>query len=248
MRDFSYQLYSSRNFGPLPETLKMLAGLGYTQVEGFGALYGDTDLAAKLEAELIASGLKMPTGHFGFDMVSQTPDLVIEIARILGVEAVIVPYLPPEERPEDWAAFGKALAEAGKPIRDAGLAYGWHNHDFEFVANEAGELPLDLILAGGDEIGLELDLGWVQRAGKSPSEWAAKYADRLIAVHLKDVAPKGECEDEGGWADLGRGVVDWRELMPAVDASSARFFVMEHDNPSDDARFARNSIAAANAF
>ncbi len=39
MTDFSYQLYSSRNFGPLPETLKMLGNLGYTQVEGYGGLY-----------------------------------------------------------------------------------------------------------------------------------------------------------------------------------------------------------------
>jgi hypothetical protein len=38
MTDYSYQLYSSRNFGPLPETLRMLAELGYKQVEGYDAL------------------------------------------------------------------------------------------------------------------------------------------------------------------------------------------------------------------
>ena len=43
MTDYSYQLYSSRNFGPLPDTLKMVADLGYTQVEGYGALLGDPE-------------------------------------------------------------------------------------------------------------------------------------------------------------------------------------------------------------
>ncbi|MDV7142163.1 sugar phosphate isomerase/epimerase [Tropicimonas sp. TH_r6] len=248
MRDYSYQLYSSRNFGPLPETLRLVAGLGYTQVEGFGGLYPDVDAAAKLEAELAATGLKMPTGHFGFDMVSETPDLAIEIAGILDVEAIIVPFLPPEARPSDWAAFGKQLAEAGKPIRDAGLAFGWHNHDFEFAPTASGELPLDQLLAGGEEIGLELDLGWVARAGHAPADWATKYADRILAVHLKDVAPDGDCLDEGGWADLGHGVIDWAPVIAAVDASAARFRIMEHDNPSDDARFARRSIATAQAF
>ena len=37
MTNFSYQLYSSLNFPPLSETLKMLAGLGYNRVEGYGA-------------------------------------------------------------------------------------------------------------------------------------------------------------------------------------------------------------------
>ena len=34
MTDFSYQLYSSRNFPPLADTLRMVAEVGYTQVEG----------------------------------------------------------------------------------------------------------------------------------------------------------------------------------------------------------------------
>ena len=88
----------------------------------------------------------------------------------------------------------------------------------------------------------------MQRAGASPTDWTEKYAHRLIAVHMKDVAPEGECTDEDGWADVGHGVIDWRAVMPAVDASAARLLVMEHDNPADDARFARRSITAAHAY
>lgn len=248
MRDFSYQLYSSRNFGPLPETLRMVADLGYKQVEGYGALYASLNDIDALKRDLERNGLTMPTGHFGFDMVSQTPERAVEIARAFDMAAVIVPYLPPEARPADWESFGRKLAEAGKPIRDAGFAFGWHNHDFEFKPTASGALPLELIMQGGEEIGLELDLAWVQVAGQSPVDWVKKYSDRLIAVHVKDRAPEGECADEGGWADVGHGVMDWREIIPAVDASTARFLIMEHDNPSDDRRFAGRSIAAANAF
>ena len=46
---FSYQLYSSRNFPPLGDTLAMLSSAGYTAVEGFGGLY---DEAAGLAAAL----------------------------------------------------------------------------------------------------------------------------------------------------------------------------------------------------
>jgi sugar phosphate isomerase/epimerase len=248
MRDFSYQLYSSRKFGPLPDTLKMLAGLGYAQVEGYGGLYGSEAEAEALRAALDTAGLVMPSGHFGWDIVSQTPDRVMGIARTLGIDTIIVPYLPVDARPDDWAAFGTALAEAGKPIRDAGFAFGWHNHDFEFAPLADGSLPLDLILAGGDEIGLELDLAWVKVGGQDPEAFVRKYSDRLVSVHLKDRAPDGDCADEDGWADVGHGVMDWAGIMPAVTASSAKYLVMEHDNPADDARFARQSIASAQSF
>lgn len=251
MREFSYQLYSSRNFGPLPETLRMVAGLGYAQVEGYGGLYAALDDLGALKAALASTGLAMPTGHFGLDMVEGQPERVIEIARTLDMAAVIVPAIPAAEREKDaagWAAFGKQLGEAGKPIRDAGFDFGWHNHAFEFADLGTSEMPLDLILAGSDEVALELDLAWVKVGGQDPVAWLRKYAQRIIAVHVKDIAPEGECVDEDGWADVGHGVMDWRAIVPAIDASSARYLVMEHDNPSDDARFARRSIAAANAF
>ena len=41
MTDFSFQLYSARNFPPLADTLRMLKAAGYTAVEGYGALYAD---------------------------------------------------------------------------------------------------------------------------------------------------------------------------------------------------------------
>ncbi|MFV0360134.1 sugar phosphate isomerase/epimerase family protein [Tropicimonas sp.] len=250
MRDFSYQLYSSRNFGPLPDTLKMVADLGYTQVEGYGALYAGLDDLGKLKADLARNGLAMPTGHFGFDMVRDDPARTIDIARELDMAAVIVPFLPPDRRPADaagWRAFGAALAEAGKPVRDAGFAYGWHNHAFEFEALPDGSLPLDLILADND-VALELDLAWAQVAGRSPAELVREHSDRLIAVHLKDRASEGQNADEDGWADVGHGVMDWDTIIPAVDASAARFLVVEHDNPKDDARFASRSIATAKTF
>ena len=60
MTDFSYQLYSSRNYPPLADTLSMLSGLGYTQVEGYGGVYGPGSDPVKLRALLDERGLSMP--------------------------------------------------------------------------------------------------------------------------------------------------------------------------------------------
>ena len=39
--NWSFQLYSARNFQPWDKVLKLLGRLGYKQVEGFGGVYAD---------------------------------------------------------------------------------------------------------------------------------------------------------------------------------------------------------------
>ncbi|MGH1329323.1 MAG: sugar phosphate isomerase/epimerase family protein [Paracoccaceae bacterium] len=251
MTKFSYQLYSSRNFGPLEATLEMLGKDGYAQVEGYGALYAKLEALEALKAALKANNLHMATGHFGLDMVENDPQRVLDIAKELDIEAVYVPYLMPDDRPSDsagWKAFGARLQAAGAPLRAAGLRFGWHNHDFEFAATPEGDIPLDLILEGGPDLELELDIAWVQRGGADPLAYIAKYADRISAAHVKDIAAPGENTDEDGWADVGHGVMDWAALMGALEQTGAKYFVMEHDNPSDDTRFSRRAIASVRSF
>ncbi len=242
MTDFSYQLYSSRNFGPLPETLGMLAALGYAHVEGYGPVYEDLDAT---KAAMDETGLTMPSGHFSMDLVAGNASRVLEIAQALGIQKVIVPFIMPDARPTDadgWTTFAKKLAAAGKPFQDAGLQFGWHNHDFEFVALPSGELPIDIILAQ-DSVGFEFDVAWAAVAGRDPADVIARYGDRIIAAHVKDRAPQGENADEDGWADAGHGTLDWSGHFAALKAAGCDLFVMEHDKPSDDKRFAERALA-----
>ena len=57
-----------------------------------------------------------------------------------------------------------------------------------------------------------------------------------------------EAMERDGWADPGAGVPHWTVYMTALRGAGADHFVMEHDNPSDDRRFAERSIAAAKAL
>ena len=243
----SYQLYSSRNFPPLSDTLTLLAGLGYQDVEGFGGLYADDAKLAELATGLKTTRLKMPTAHFGIDMLEKDPDRVLAIARTLGIKRIYCPHLMPDQRPTDgagWRAFGARLEAAGRPYKAAGLGFGWHTPDFEFVPTADGAIPQAEIMAGGPSLEWEIDVAWVIRGGADPVQWIRRYGPRITAAHVKDIAPQGQNTDEDGWADVGHGTVDWASMMAALRAVGCQHFVMEHDNPSDHARFAKRSILA----
>lgn len=248
---FSYQLYSSRKFPPLDATLKMLAEVGYKDTEGFGGLYADAATLAGLAAGLKANGLKMSTGHFGLQMIEENPGFVLEIAKTVGMKKVYCPHIMPDQRPTDaagWRAFGARLDKAGAPIRAAGLGFGWHNHDFEFKPQADGSVPMAAILEGGPNLEWEMDVAWVVRGGSDPFAWIEAHKGRITAAHVKDIAPSGQNADEDGWADVGQGTVPWARLLPALKAAGVSFFVMEHDNPKDDRRFATRSLAAASTY
>ncbi len=249
MTKLSYQLYSSRNFPPVANTLKMVADLGYSQVEGYGGLYATLDDIDGLKGAMDANGLTMPSGHVGLDMIENDPARVLKIAETLGITHIFVPHLVADQRPTTdagWRDFGARLQKAGQPLRDAGLAFGWHNHDFEFATS--GAHPMDLILEGGPELSVELDVAWVARGGQDPLAWIEKLSDRIVAAHVKDIANAGENADEDGWADVGHGTLDWKALMAALKNTPCQIFVLEHDNPSDDTRFASRSIAFLNSI
>ena len=246
MPSISYQLYSSRNWDA-DETFSMLASLGIKEVEGFGPYFEDP---AKTKSLLQTHGMTMPTGHFALELVEQDTEQVIATAKMLGVEVVVIPYLAAEDRPTTaagWKDFAQRLAKAGEPVTAAGLEFAWHNHDFELMPVD-GVMPLDVIAKATDDMKIELDLAWVKVSGEDPVAWLNKLSGRVVAAHIKDIAPNGENTDEDGWADVGHGIMNWEAIKPAMDAAGVTRYILEHDNPSDHARMARRSLASVEAF
>jgi len=238
----SFQLYSARQFPPLKDTLALLAKTGYREVEGYDGLY---DRPAALRRLLDKNGLSMPTGHFSVDMLENDRAKVLETATALGMRHIFAPYLQPGERPRNAAGyrkFGKRLAAIGQWVRAQGFGFGWHNHDFEFVKLGSGETPLEIIFDAAPLLDWECDVAWIARAGASPMPWIKRHGGRITAVHVKDIAPKGQCMDEDGWADVGEGTLNWTAIFAALNNSRTLHYIMEHDNPNDVGRFAKCSF------
>ncbi|MEX0628697.1 MAG: sugar phosphate isomerase/epimerase, partial [Cucumibacter sp.] len=193
----------------------------------------------------------MPTAHIG---LAQLEDVAAaaKICATLGIKVIYCPAPPADQRSggdAEWKAFGAKLAKLVDSYARHGVGFGWHNHDFEFKATASGAMPLDLILGGSPSLQWEADVAWIKIAGQDPLRWIEKFADRLTAVHVKDVAPAGEAKDEDGWADVGHGTLNWAALMKTLTTKTkCKYFVMEHDNPSDPRRFAERSLKSLRAM
>lgn len=248
--NLSFQLYSARNFLPWSDVVARIAQLGYTQVEGFGGIYEDASAFRDL---IDQHGLTMPSGHFfPIGELEGGVDASLAAARTLGMERIICPA--PEDLWRDgtdaatWVSLAKRLHEVSKRVQDEGFRFGWHNHHWEFMPLENGALPMDLIFEHAPETEWEMDVAWVVRGGADPIKWINDHADRITAAHVKDLAPEGENEEEGGWADVGHGVMDWKTIVAALRAINVDLFVAEHDTPSDFDRFATRAIASFRQF
>jgi len=206
----------------VPGTLDALAEAGAEEVELAG-LYDRT--AGDMRALLDAAGLKAASTHARLERLQAESEAVLEEARTLGVETVIVPWVPTPENDSAADEVVGRIVEAGAAVKDAGLRFGYHNHAFEFG-------PVDLwsrIVASG--LDLELDVGWLRVAGRDPVAELEQHAGRLLLVHAKDVRPEGD-----GWLDVvaGDGQLDFRAIARAATAGGASHLVVELDTPSDD--------------
>ena len=239
----AYQLYSSRNFPPLAAQLPILKAMGYDAIEPWLPAY-EAD-PALFRRQLDDAGLACFGFHMPLDGLVNEQSRFIDIALTLGATVMIPPFVPAEERrptPAYWRQLGEKLGRGAEAASPHGLKVAWHNHDFEYRPLPDGTRPIDHIFeAGGPNVRFEIDCGWITRAGADPAAELQLYADRIIAIQLKDTAPAGTTEDDG-WTATGDGIIDWPALVPLFRQTRADHIVAEHDNPADWQKFARTSL------
>jgi sugar phosphate isomerase/epimerase len=165
------QLYTIRElFGPDPMgTLEKVAKIGYREVEYGGGGYDKMDHAA-LRRTQDRLGLKAPSVHVPYEWLQADFAGVVKMAKTLGADTVILPYMTDQHRNEaGWNAALKDFNRFARDLKKAGLAFAYHNHDFEFTVKPGGVSLYDRLLKETDPalVKLEIDLFWAITPGAS---------------------------------------------------------------------------------
>ncbi|MNV34329.1 Inosose dehydratase [compost metagenome] len=230
------QMYTLRDAGTLDQQLKIVHDAGVGAVETVGT---QNVSAAELKQLLDRYSIKAISSHVQLADLRSDLDGVVAFNRSIGNTTLVVPYLDKKDRPTDaagWTALGQELGRIAAMANAQGMRLAYHNHDFELV-DFNGKTGLELLFAAaGPDLQTELDLAWVARAGHDPVVMLGKFRGHVFAVHAKDNAPKGQAEDEGGFAAVGQGVLDWNAILPAAAAAGVQWYIVEHDQPRDPAK------------
>lgn len=245
-RPIAVQMYTLRNVAPLEQQFKIVHDAGVRAVETVGT---QNVSAQELKRLLDKYSIKAVSTHVQLSDLRGDLDGVAAFNRSIGNSVLVVPYLKKEERPTDaagWTALGKELGEIAKKVRAKGMRLAYHNHDFE-LADFGGKTGLELMFEGaGPQLEAELDLAWIARAGRDPAAMLGTFRGRVYAVHAKDNAPPGQAADEGGFAALGKGVLNWDAILPAAANAGVRWYIIEHDQPRDPAAVVKAGAAYLN--
>jgi len=206
-------------------TLAQVAAIGYSEVE-FAGYYGRSPQQVK---EVLArNNLSAPSSHMQLPAMRQNLDQMIEAAKIIGHDYLVLAYLTPDERKtiDDFKQVAESLNKAGETCSKAGIQLAYHNHDFEF-APMGGDIPYYTLLKGTDPklVKLELDLYWLTKAKQPVAEVLIKLKGRAPLVHVKDM----DNTPKQFFTEVGRGIIDYKSLLAEAQRTGVKHFFVEQD-------------------
>jgi sugar phosphate isomerase/epimerase len=221
------QLYTIRDlFSKDPvKTLEQVAAIGYREVEYGGGGYDAMDHAL-LRKTMDRLGLRAPSVHIGYDALLGQFDKSVEMAKTLGADTVVLPYMTDPHRTEQgWEAALPNFNRFATDLKKAGLGFAYHNHDFEFTLKPGGVSLYERFLKVTDPalVKIELDLYWAERAGENVAALIDRLGSRLYAYHVKDMRA------DGSMAAVGAGKTDFAALFKLKGSAGVRHFYVEND-------------------
>ena len=223
-------------------TLKAVADAGYKNIEAAG--YSDGKFynmtPAEFKTYVKQLGLNPISTHQG-SVTLENADAMMADVKAAGFQYFVIPVPPmglfkvdSETRTMGMTGGAENLANIlttlGKKAKKAGLKLLYHNHDFEYLKDTEGIVPIDYLLEHCDPkyVNFQMDLYWVTKAGADPVAYFNKYPKRFKIWHVKDM------DDQGRFAPVGKGQIDFARILANKELSGMKYYMVEQDRTFDD--------------
>jgi sugar phosphate isomerase/epimerase len=246
------QLYTLRSviFKDVPGTLKKVSEIGYKYLEladyENGKFYGYEPVEfKKMVNDLDMKILSSHTSVNGRGISEGTAKKMAEDHAKLDVKYCVQPWVVEEDRTTvaSWQRMVGEWNKAGKIMKETGIQFGYHNHNFEF-ANVEGKIPFyDIIMPELDKdlVTMEIDLFWTTKAGQDPVKIFNRYPGRFQLFHMKDMSTKGAptytTDGVTDFAPVGSGLINFKEILKSKGVAGMKYMIVEQDESKDDKPF-----------
>lgn len=244
----SIQLYTLRDqlAVDLPGTLTALRRIGYRRVEHAGFVGRS---AAEFRAALDEAGLRATSGHVGIPQPFD-PDTwrrALADAATVGCRYLVHPWFGladdgrPIRDPQRYRELARDLNRAGELAARAGIRFGYHNHQLEFVPLTDGRTGFAILAEQTDPdlVHFELDLFWTWRGAYDPVDVIRGQRGRIRQVHVKDL------DVNGSFADLGDGLIDFGRIFAHAREAGIEEYIVERDDAGTPPRAPADALRTA---
>lgn len=254
---------------------------------GFDALHADIPQGWTVDQYLQllnSNGFRPAPGYFGamWSDRAQHAELVEQAKRHAAVLAALgltecfiasnltearlaTPAQGVDPDSDRTAAVADGLAAAADAGKAEGITYALHPHVGSEVEVEE-EIRQVLDATAGSALAFGPDTGHLAWAGTDPAILVRDYANRVVALHVKDLdagaAADAKAANAGYWAatgvhhvwtEPGRGSVDFAAVFAALPTAFDGWSVLEVDVPNlptplESARVSRENLLAMPFF
>lgn len=227
------QLYTLRDFIQNAEdfdaTLARLSAMGVTDVQ----ISAIGDIPAEIQKEILEKHqIRVCVTHKSFDRMQNDLAGLIAEHKCIGCDALGLGSCPGDYRSsaEKAREFIAAAGKIAKTLRENGMTFNYHNHDFEFQPLPDCEKNLmDLLIEETDPDSFHFipDVAWIHYAGADPVAVLRRLKGCVKVLHFKDYIL-----DENGerkFCSLGKGRVNLKDCYEAAKELGIPYIMYEQD-------------------
>lgn len=233
------QLYTLRNIDlPFAELLEAVAAVGFDGVEyAYRVTQEDPEAVSDVLAE---TGLESAGAHVAIDELENNLEETVQFYDTLGCENLVVPWLDEKffATKEGIATATERLESIDSELAERDRTLHYHNHAHEYV--DCDGRPGFLEFIDTTDIGLELDLGFIEVADDDPVERLRAVGDRCRLAHLKDFDTAA-----GESVPVGRGDLDIESCASTFSEIGGEWLIYEYEG--EDALESLEEVASTMA-
>lgn len=247
----------TKNEAQTMETLKAIKAAGYDGIELNGFMIRPTSFMVRMMTKMAGmpvgkggnydwksmitqAGLSVVSIHEDLGTIKREPEYVIEEARKLGTDKVVITgmYRFDYSDKKAVAELAKDLNSAGNILKKSEIQLLYHNHNCEFRKVEQGKTAFDLLIEETDPnvIGFELDSYWAAEAGVSAIALMKRLGNRMRLYHINDRGSRIEGASmtpilKSDSMELGYGNMNLKELVAQALSVNVEAIILEsHKN------------------
>ncbi|MDR0430187.1 MAG: sugar phosphate isomerase/epimerase [Tannerellaceae bacterium] len=249
------QLYSLREMvkdDGIQAVLETVSKMGYTHVEtaGYdnGKIYGLEP--AEFKKIMDDLGMKCTSAHLSQAITKDNKDEVmawwdraIEAYNQVGAKYLVQPSITIDSNTteDDMKMYCDYFNAVGYKTAAASMAFGYHNHAFEFQHTFDGKFAYDYLLdnVSKQHVFFQMDVYWVMMGGQNPVQYLKDRPTQFKTIHIKD-------EKEIG----ASGLMDFQPIFDQMKANNVKDWYVEveqytNNNPVESVKQSYDFLAKA---